>query len=64
MSGFVDSMGVCIFHEYVCSFYERVCRFYEGVCRLYGGFLDSVRGFHAQAHSLCFHIYTATSKNM
>ena len=76
MSGFVNSIGVCrsvsgfvdsmvfIDYESVCRFYEGVCRFYEGVCRLYGGFVDSVRGFHAQAHTLCSHIYTATSANM
>ena len=65
MSGFVDSMGVCRFHENICRFYEGVCSFYEGVCGLYGGgVVDSVRGFRAQAHILCVHIYTATNANM
>jgi hypothetical protein len=27
-------------------------------------FVDSVREFRAQAHILCFHIYTATNANM
>jgi hypothetical protein len=29
-----------------------------------GGFVDCVRGFHAQAHTLCSHIYTPTNANM